>query len=66
MEKGKASIEDFLCLMLEGFDLAAGVGGEGSAYFILITLGGGGGVVPREGRLLGTAYLVLTLAHKCV
>lgn len=41
-------------------------GGEGGAYFILITLGGGGGVVTREGRLLGTAYLVLTLAHKCV
>lgn len=42
MENGKAVIEDLLCLMLEGFDLAAG------PYFILRAAGG---ALTREGRI---------------
>jgi len=44
MEKGESSIEDFLCLMFEGFDLAAGRG-RGRILFlelfrVALTIGG--------------------------
>ena len=53
MEKGKAGIEDLLCLMLEGFDLAAG------ALSLFLEL-------QRVRLLERDDNFVLTLARECV